>query len=104
MRLPMAGLAALVASTLPAQSEVPVLGRTSAEGPQKEAPQKETPLRDTPQIADGKPRFLSVSPLPGLAPIMLDREMMFDGPTKIVAQRANLQARVLWIDATANIS
>ncbi|RYG88566.1 hypothetical protein EON77_00440, partial [bacterium] len=92
MRLLMAGFAALVASSVPAQTAESMAPTSMAQTP-----------KPTPQIAEALPRFFAASPLPGLAPIMLDREFQFDGPTKIVAQRANLQARVLWIDATANI-
>ncbi|MEI8281886.1 MAG: hypothetical protein WCG75_05740, partial [Armatimonadota bacterium] len=48
-------------------------------------------------------RFQPGNPLPGLPPIMLDRRLVYDGPAKQVCSRYNLEARVMWIDATANI-
>lgn len=80
MRLIAAGLVALLAPLVLAQSPA-----------------------DSPQINEASPRFYSSSPLTALPPITLDRELQFVGPTKVVSQRANLQARILWIDATANI-
>ncbi len=50
-----------------------------------------------------EPRFVRRSVLPALAPITLDRESLFEGPTKLIARKYGLQARILWIDATANI-
>ena len=48
-------------------------------------------------------RFQPGNPLPGLPPIMLDRQLKYDGPAKQVCSRYNLEARIMWIDATANI-
>ena len=48
-------------------------------------------------------RFQPGNPLPGLPPIMLDRQIQYNGPAKQVCDRYGLQARIMWIDATANI-
>ena len=48
-------------------------------------------------------RFQPGNPLPGLPPIFLDRQLQYNGPAKQVCTRYNLEARVMWIDATANI-
>lgn len=50
------------------------------------------------------PRFLPLSPLKGLAPVLLDTYGNSFGTAQRVARERNLQARILWIDATANIS
>lgn len=54
----------------------------------------------------GKPfptRFQQVSPLPLLPPITIDSGLNYQGPAKEVAAKNNLQARMIWIDATANV-
>jgi hypothetical protein len=48
-------------------------------------------------------RFQPGNPLPGLPPIILDRQLQYNGPAKQVCSRYNLEARIMWIDATANI-
>ncbi len=48
-------------------------------------------------------RFQPGNPLPGLPPIILDQQVRYNGPAKQVCDRYDLQGRILWIDATANI-
>ena len=50
------------------------------------------------------PRFLMQSPLAGLPPVMLDTFGNSFGTAQRIARERKLQARILWIDATANIS
>lgn len=54
-------------------------------------------------LAAQQSRFQPANPLPGLPPLVLDRQLQYDGPAKQVCNRYGLQARILWIDATANI-
>lgn len=48
-------------------------------------------------------RFVTANPLPGLPPVILDKQLFYQGPTKQVCAQNGLEGRVLWIDATANI-
>jgi hypothetical protein len=48
-------------------------------------------------------RFQPANPLPGLPPLFLDKFLDYKGPTKQVCEKAGLEGRILWIDATANI-
>jgi hypothetical protein len=48
-------------------------------------------------------RFELSRPLPGLAPILIDREMSGGGIANNVARDRRLQARIIWVDATANV-
>ncbi len=48
-------------------------------------------------------RFQPANPLPGLPPVFLDKLLDYKGPTKQVCEKAGLEGRILWIDATANI-
>jgi hypothetical protein len=49
------------------------------------------------------PRFERQYPLPGLTGIMLDRELHAQGIAIPACRALRLQARILWIDCTANI-
>ena len=48
-------------------------------------------------------RFQPGNPLPGLPSIILDRQLQYNGPAKQVCSRYGLEARIMWIDATANV-
>jgi uncharacterized lipoprotein YddW (UPF0748 family) len=48
-------------------------------------------------------RFIPANPLPGAPAITVDKQLVYQGPTKTACAKANAQGRVLWIDATANI-
>jgi len=49
------------------------------------------------------PRFEIQTPLPGAPGIMVDRYLTGIGNAQAVARAKNLQARILWVDGTANI-
>ena len=55
------------------------------------------------QGAPAPSRFHQATPLPALPPIITDSALEYLGPAKEIAARNNLQARMIWIDATANI-
>ncbi|MBS1719916.1 MAG: family 10 glycosylhydrolase [Armatimonadetes bacterium] len=50
-----------------------------------------------------KSRFESMSPLPTLAPVVLDRLGNQFGVAQQMAAEKKLQARILWVDCTANL-
>lgn len=52
---------------------------------------------------DLKPRFEPRSPLTNASPVMMDARLNDFGEAQRIARERNLQARILWIDATANI-
>lgn len=52
---------------------------------------------------DQKPRFEPRAPLSGAAPVMMDSRINDWGEAQRIARERNLQARILWVDATANI-
>ncbi len=54
-------------------------------------------------LAQTQGRFQPGNPLPGLPPIILDRQLQYNGPAKQVCSRYGLEARIIWIDATANV-
>ncbi|MBS1701025.1 MAG: family 10 glycosylhydrolase [Armatimonadetes bacterium] len=60
-------------------------------------------LLTTLQGSQFQSRFQPGNPLPGLPPIVLDTQLSYQGPAKQVCSRYGLQARIMWIDATANI-
>ena len=54
-------------------------------------------------LTQAQGRFQPANPLPGLPPIILDRQLEYNGPAKQVCSRYGLEGRVMWIDATANV-
>lgn len=49
------------------------------------------------------PRFERMYPLPGLTGVMMDAELLSQGIAVPFARAQRLQARILWVDCTANI-
>ncbi|MGV3618816.1 MAG: family 10 glycosylhydrolase [Fimbriimonas sp.] len=49
------------------------------------------------------PRFESTAPLTTIPPVMVDRLTTGGGLANALAKRENVQGRMLWIDATANV-
>lgn len=69
------------------------------------------PQTETGKIEDGPisvlpptPRFVPYSPFRALPPILLDSYGNGFGTAQKIARERNLQARILWVDATANIA
>lgn len=54
-------------------------------------------------LAQSGPRFEYASPLPGLPPILIDSRLDGIGIAQQTARAQNLQARILWVDGTANL-
>lgn len=57
----------------------------------------------SPQSAASSPRFDRVYPLPGLSGVMADQVLYRQGLAASYARSQGRQARVLWVDCTANI-
>lgn len=49
------------------------------------------------------PRFELAAPLPGLPPVMVDALSTGVGEAQVLARARGLQARILWVDGTANL-
>jgi len=58
---------------------------------------------DTKTTAEHRPRFELASPLPTVPGVMLDTYTTGVGVAQQIAKARNVQARILWVDATANI-
>lgn len=54
-------------------------------------------------LMQSEPRFVSASPLPGVPSIMIDRRLDGIGLAQQTSRAKNLQARILWVDGTANL-
>lgn len=54
-------------------------------------------------VMNTEPRFVSAAPLPGLPPILIDRRLDGIGLAQQTARAQGLQARILWVDGTANL-
>ena len=50
-----------------------------------------------------QPRFERIGPLPTLPPVWIDAQQYGIGVAQTTARSKNLQARILWIDGTANL-
>lgn len=55
------------------------------------------------KVAAARPRFELASPLPGVPGVMMDSHLNGVGLAQQTARAQGLQARILWVDATANI-
>jgi uncharacterized lipoprotein YddW (UPF0748 family) len=77
-----------------------VLAQTASADDEPAAPQRGTAINVPPP----PPRFLSKQPLPNLPSLLLDTYGNSFGTAQKITHERYLQARILWVDATANIS
>jgi len=69
-------------------------------GPAMSAPRL---VADDPGANARRPRFELASPLPGIPGVMIDTVLNSYGLAQQTARAKNLQARILWVDCTANL-